>query len=217
MHNTTKLAGAAGVIWATTNAVLGFSTGQPPALDASGADIAEYLTDGRVVYLAAVAVWGATLPLLFVFAGELLRRTSARGGSVAPSLFHPAVATLVTGTTLSYLLMVPFLFGDGLGGDATEGMLRYAYVLTFVVSMIGNIGGAVLIAAASDVQSPGARTVSRVVAGLVGACSVGGLVNPSVAMIGGLGFLVVAVWSMVVGIGLVRDRASVPHAAMAAA
>jgi len=217
MRNTTKLAGIAGITWAAANGMLGFSMGGPPALDATGAEIADYLSDGRGVFLAAVGLWGATLPLLFVFAGEVLRRTRTERDSIASSLVQPAVATLVTGTTLAYLLLVPFLFGDGLGNDATDGMLRYAYVLTFVVTMIGNIGGAVLIAAASDAQSRRARTASLIVAAVVGSCAVGGLVNENLAMIGGLGFLVIAIWTIVVGIAMARTRAAVAHAAVAAA
>ncbi len=217
MRNTTKLAGAAGIIWATTNAIAAFSTGQPPALDASGADIASYLADHRGVYLTAVAIFGATLPLLFVFAGELRHRVRTEVDGVTASVVNHAVAALVIGTTLAYVLLVPFIFGDGLGTEVTDVMLRYAYVLTFLVSMIGNIGGATLIAAASGLQPSGPRAASRVAAGAVGLCCVGGLVSPSLAMLGGLGFVVIAVWTVVVGIAMVREHATVPQTTFATA
>lgn len=222
MSNSSKVAGIAGILWAVTNSVLGFGTGQPPELDSSGREIADYLADGRSVYLAAVAAFGATLPLLFVFVGGLVRRTrdheGALRGGAATVLIQPALATMVIGTALAYLALLPFIYGDGLGSDASDGLLRYAYVFTFVASMIGNIGGAVLIAAASTAQSASARTASLVVAGVVGVSGVGGLVNPDVALLGGLGLMAIAIWTVVVSIGMLRaaERSEVSPTATAA-
>lgn len=55
MGNTTKLAGVAGITWASANVALGFGTGQPSKLDASGDEIASYLANSRGAYLAALA------------------------------------------------------------------------------------------------------------------------------------------------------------------
>jgi hypothetical protein len=169
------------------------------------------------MYLAAIAVFGVTLPLLFVFGAGLIVQLRDRDRGFAATVSHLALATLVTGMALAYLLLLPFLFGDGLGADATDGMLRYAYVLTFVVSMVGTIGGAAFIAAVSVGQSGAAAIASRVVAGLMVVSSVGGLVNPGMAMVGGLGFFAMTIWSVVVGVAMWRDVTRVPQAALRAA
>lgn len=208
MHDLRKMAGIAGIVWGVSNAVLGFSTGQPPELDASGGEIRQFLTDGRGTYLAALAVFGLTLPLLFLFAAELGRRLRRDGHEAVADVLQPAVATLVTGMAFGYVLMVPFIFGDGLGSAATVGMLRYAYVLTFVMTMIGGIGGATLMASVSVGQKGAGAIISRLLAGVVMVAAVGGLVSPAVAMLGGLGLLVVLVWAAVVGIALLREPAA---------
>lgn len=55
MGNTTKLAGVAGITWASANVALGFGTGLPPKLDASGDEVASHLANSRGAYLAALA------------------------------------------------------------------------------------------------------------------------------------------------------------------
>lgn len=217
MRNISKLAGVAGIGWAASNTLLGFSTGQPPEIDASGEEIRTYLADGRGVYLAAAAVFAATLPLLFVFTAELGHRVRVAGHRLAASVMQPAITTLVFGTTLAYLLLLPFILGDGLGSDASDGLVRYAYLSTFVVSMIGNIGGAVLLAAVSTAQQGRARLATRALATVVAVVAVGGLVIPTLTVIGGLGLLAIAVWSVVVGIGMMRESVGMTHAALAAA
>lgn len=216
MRNTTKLAGAAGISWAAINSVIGLGTGSPPKLDASGGDIADYLHDGRGVHLTALAVFAATIPLFLVFAGEL-RRRNGRETSLGGAMLQPALALFLTGTVLAYVPLTPFLLGDGLGADTTDGLLRYAYVLTFALSMFGNVGGAVLMASAGSMFSDRGRNASYAAGGIVGALAVGGLVNPDIAMIGGLGFFVVAVWSIAVGVGMVREAGIQPSAVLAAA
>lgn len=206
MRNYTSFVGAAGIGWAVVNTALGFGTGQPPELDAPGPEVAAFLSDHRGAYLLAVAVFAATLPLLMVFVAELHRRAAAAAGPLASTL-HVASATLIVGTSLAYVSVVPFLLGDGLGADATGGLVRYAYVLSFAVSMVANIGGAVVIAVASLALAPTARAVSLGVAGLVAACCVGGLVSPALAMVGGLGYFAIAIWAVFVGIGMIRRSA----------
>lgn len=214
---TTKLAGIAGLTWAGANLAAGFSTGEPPKLDAAGAEITDYLADSRSLFLVAVAVFAATLPLMILFTGELRRRTREGGNTLASSAIAPATSVLLLGYSLAYTLLLPFIFGDGLGTDASDGLLRYAYVLTFAVSMIGNIGGAAVIAAASMTQGGAARTASQAVAAILAISSVAGLVNADIARVSGLGFAVVALWTVFVGVGMVRDRGTVHRTVAAAA
>jgi hypothetical protein len=58
------------------------------------------------------------------------------------------------------------------------------------------------------------------VAGLIAAGGVAGLVSADAALIGGMGFLAIAFWSIVVGVGMVREsgalsQSTVPTAASA--
>ena len=208
MESTTKIAGIAGVIWAATNVAVGMSTGQPPELDASAADIRTYLVDHRSAMLAAAFAFALTLPALFAFFGELIGRLrpGPGAGPMMRGVAGPALAVFAVGFSLAYVITLPFALDESFAASASPSLLRYAWMGTFLITMVGNIGFATLLISLAAGAAVGHRAaVSATVIGVVTiAVSAAGLVSTGVTVVAGLAFLLLAIWMFSVGVGMVR-------------
>lgn len=211
MHITSKIAGGAGIAWVVVNVGAGMSTGEPPAIDANSAEIADYFTANRGMFLTVMAAFAVTLPLLLVFFGDLVGRLRSTASESSPSVSVAAQSGLTLfagGISLAYVLMLPFVLDTSLADTASDDLLRTFYIAMFMVTMIGNIGAAVLLlalATSESVLGRWGRASGAVIGGVVLLASAAGLANADVAVAAGASFAVIGLWMLGVGIGMVRQ------------
>ncbi len=215
----TKLAGIAGIVWAVTNGVVGFSTGEPPALDDPATDIRAFLGDSRSALLAMAFVFVLTLPALFVFFGELLGRTrdTRSATSALADTASAALGVFAAAYGVAILMVVPLAMDADVRAAVPDGALRYLWAAAIVISLVANAGSGVVLLALAGCPGVVPRR-SRIAAAVIGVFTIVfsaiGVIQTDVALLAGLTFALLAIWIVVVAIGMVRHAGATSPAAV---
>jgi len=205
----TKLAGVAGICWAVLNVSVGMAAGQPPEIGAPAEDIRTYLDDHHSLMLAAAFLFAVTLPALFTFFGALLGRRGTDNAAPIAGGASAALALFVASFSLAYLLVLPLVLEDSLRVTASDALVSYLWTASFLMTMMGNIGfGIVLLGvAATPAAAPRRSRASGAIIGVAAiVTSAIGVVSTDVMVAAGLAFVVLAIWMIVVGVGMVRNE-----------
>jgi hypothetical protein len=211
-QSTWRAAGIAGIAFTVINTGIAFAAGQPPHVDASGADIRSYIVDHRGVFLVGAAALAVTVPLFVWFVAALANRIR-RPGDAAASLAGSVLVAAAMGSI--GLLAVANVMGIGLAivkplaESASDDLVRYAWIAAVLFGVLSSGFAATAMLAAGvglrHARGPAWLASSSIAAGAIVLVVSGyGLTSASAAAGAGWAYLIASLWLVATAVHLVR-------------